>query len=80
MAGWFRYDPPIRAWLDGFLDVWLAQDKRGEAERRGGLNIGQGSPPRPSPLASRERGLALARGAGEGAMENAAPTPHPAFG
>ena len=28
MAGWFRYDPPIRAWLWRFLDVWLAQDKR----------------------------------------------------
>jgi GMP synthase (glutamine-hydrolysing) len=28
MAGWFRYDPPIRAWLDGFLDTWLAQDQR----------------------------------------------------
>ncbi len=29
MAGWFRYDPPIRAWLDGFLDTWLALDQRG---------------------------------------------------
>jgi len=34
MAGWFRYDPPIRAWLDRFLDVWLAQDRRQMAERR----------------------------------------------
>jgi GMP synthase (glutamine-hydrolysing) len=34
MAGWFRYDPPIRAWLWDFLDVWLAQDKREMAERR----------------------------------------------
>ncbi len=31
MAGWFRYDPPIRAWLWNFLDVWLAQDKRERA-------------------------------------------------
>lgn len=29
MAGWFRYDPPIRAWLDTFLDTWLARDQRG---------------------------------------------------
>jgi GMP synthase (glutamine-hydrolysing) len=29
MAGWFRYDPPVRAWLWRFLDVWLAQDRRG---------------------------------------------------
>ena len=28
MAGWFRYDPAIRAWLSSFLDVWLAQDRR----------------------------------------------------
>ncbi len=28
MAGWFRYDPPMRAWLWSFLDIWLAQDKR----------------------------------------------------
>jgi GMP synthase (glutamine-hydrolysing) len=34
MAGWFRYDPPIRAFLWNFLDVWLAQDRRGVAERR----------------------------------------------
>lgn len=34
MAGWFRYDPAIRSWLSHFLDVWLAQDKRGAAERR----------------------------------------------
>jgi len=34
MAGWFRYDPPIRAWLWNFLDVWLAQDRRGVAEQR----------------------------------------------
>ena len=34
MAGWFRYDPPIRAWLWNFLDVWLAQDKRGATERK----------------------------------------------
>jgi len=29
MAGWFRYDPPVRAWLWRFLDVWLAQHRRG---------------------------------------------------
>ncbi len=34
MAGWFRYDPPIRAWLWNFLDVWLAQDQRGVAAQR----------------------------------------------
>jgi GMP synthase (glutamine-hydrolysing) len=34
MAGWFRYDPPIRAFLWSFLDVWLAQDRRRMAERR----------------------------------------------
>lgn len=34
MAGWFRYDPPIRAWLSTFLDMWLAQDKRSDAKRR----------------------------------------------
>jgi GMP synthase (glutamine-hydrolysing) len=28
MAGWFRYDPPIRAWLGNFLDLWLARDQR----------------------------------------------------
>lgn len=28
MAGWFRYDPPVRAWLGRFLDMWLAQDRR----------------------------------------------------
>ncbi|MEN8197498.1 MAG: glutamine amidotransferase, partial [Pseudomonadota bacterium] len=28
MAGWFRYDPPIRTWLDTFLDTWLALDQR----------------------------------------------------
>lgn len=28
MGNWFRYDPPIRAWLDGFLDVWLSLDGR----------------------------------------------------
>ena len=31
MAGWFRYDPAIRAWLWNFLDTWLAHDKRGLA-------------------------------------------------
>ena len=31
MAGWFRYDPAIRAWLWNFLDIWLAHDKRGVA-------------------------------------------------
>jgi GMP synthase (glutamine-hydrolysing) len=36
MAGWFRYDPPIRAWLGHFLDVWLKQDKRDRAARRVG--------------------------------------------
>jgi len=34
MAGWFRYDPPVRAWLWDFLDVWLAQDRRGIAARQ----------------------------------------------
>jgi GMP synthase (glutamine-hydrolysing) len=34
MAGWFRYDPPIRAFLWSFLDTWLAQDRRGMVERR----------------------------------------------
>ena len=34
MAGWFRYDPAIRAWLWTFLDTWLAQDKRGLREQR----------------------------------------------
>ncbi|TDI60092.1 MAG: glutamine amidotransferase [Alphaproteobacteria bacterium] len=33
MAGWFRYDPPIRAWLDTFLDTWLALDQRGLSVR-----------------------------------------------
>ena len=33
MAGWFRYDPPVRAWLDRFLDIWLGLDAR-DAERR----------------------------------------------
>ena len=28
MGNWFRHDPPIRAWLDKFLDVWLALDGR----------------------------------------------------
>jgi GMP synthase (glutamine-hydrolysing) len=34
LAGWFRYDPPVRAWLARFLDVWLAQDRRKEMARR----------------------------------------------
>ena len=34
MAGWFRYDPPVRAWLSDFLDVWLAEDRRGIAAQR----------------------------------------------
>jgi GMP synthase (glutamine-hydrolysing) len=34
MAGWFRYDPPVRAWLSHFLDVWIAQDKRKQAAQR----------------------------------------------
>ncbi len=34
MAGWFRYDPPIRAWLSNFLDIWLARDKREIAAQR----------------------------------------------
>jgi GMP synthase (glutamine-hydrolysing) len=34
MAGWFRYDPDIRAWLWNFLDTWLAHDKRGVTEKR----------------------------------------------
>lgn len=34
MAGWFRYDPPVRAWLSHFLDMWLAQDRREVAADR----------------------------------------------
>ena len=34
MEGWFRYDPPVRAWLWDFLDVWLARDRRGIAAQR----------------------------------------------
>lgn len=34
MAGWFRYDPPVRDWLDRFLDVWLGLDARNEAQER----------------------------------------------
>ena len=34
MAGWFRYDPAVRAWLATFLDVWLAQDCRDRERRR----------------------------------------------
>jgi GMP synthase (glutamine-hydrolysing) len=34
MAGWFRYDPAIRAWLWNFLDVWLAQDRRALQKQR----------------------------------------------
>jgi len=34
MAGWFRYDPAVRAWLWNFLDVWLAQDRRAVEARR----------------------------------------------
>ena len=30
LAGWFRYDPPVRAWLDRFLDVWMGLDGREE--------------------------------------------------
>lgn len=25
LSGWYQYDPPIRAWLDGFLDHWLRE-------------------------------------------------------
>ncbi len=25
LEGWYRYDPAIRSWLDGFLDHWLGQ-------------------------------------------------------
>ena len=38
MAGWFRYDPPIRAWLWNFLDVWLAQDRARVARRSAPLS------------------------------------------
>ena len=34
MAGWFRYDPPVRDWLWRFLDVWMRQDRRALAGRR----------------------------------------------
>jgi GMP synthase (glutamine-hydrolysing) len=34
MEGWFRYDPPVRAWLWDFLDFWLARDRRGIAAQR----------------------------------------------
>ena len=40
MAGWFRYDPPVRAWLWNFLDTWLAQDKRGHQGAARGLSSG----------------------------------------
>ncbi|MBZ8134969.1 glutamine amidotransferase [Afifella sp. IM 167] len=29
MASWFRYDPPVRRWLDTFLDRWIESDGRG---------------------------------------------------
>lgn len=25
LEGWYQYDPPVRAWLDGFLDHWLKE-------------------------------------------------------
>jgi GMP synthase (glutamine-hydrolysing) len=25
LEGWYQYDPAVRAWLDGFLDHWLAE-------------------------------------------------------
>lgn len=28
LAGWFLHDPPVRSWLDRFLDAWLALDAR----------------------------------------------------
>lgn len=34
MEGWFRYDPPVRAWLSNFLDIWLAQDRRAAAAQQ----------------------------------------------
>ncbi len=34
MAGWFRYDPAVRAWLWSFLDTWLAHDKRDATSQR----------------------------------------------
>jgi GMP synthase (glutamine-hydrolysing) len=34
MAGWFRYDPAIKAWLWNFLDTWIARDRRGLKEQR----------------------------------------------
>ena len=36
MGNWFRYDPPIRAWLYDFLDVWLALDGRKESAGKAG--------------------------------------------
>jgi GMP synthase (glutamine-hydrolysing) len=36
MGNWFRYDPPIRAWLDDFLDVWLALDGRKDRAAKAG--------------------------------------------
>jgi GMP synthase (glutamine-hydrolysing) len=34
MAGWFRYDPAVRAWLWDFLDTWQAQDQRRAREQQ----------------------------------------------
>jgi GMP synthase (glutamine-hydrolysing) len=31
MAKWFVHDPPVRAWLDNFLDIWLGLDPRNGA-------------------------------------------------
>jgi GMP synthase (glutamine-hydrolysing) len=28
LAGWFRHDPAVRAWLWDFLDSWLGMDRR----------------------------------------------------
>lgn len=30
LEGWYRYDPAVRAWLDGFLDHWLHVPVDGE--------------------------------------------------
>ncbi|MCT8268610.1 glutamine amidotransferase [Afifella sp. JA880] len=35
MAKWFRYDPPVRRWLDGFLDSWIARDGRARSAQAG---------------------------------------------
>ncbi len=28
LSGWVRHDPAVRQWLDGFIDLWTAGDRR----------------------------------------------------